>query len=91
MMKLDYQQYSNVRGSAALKLSELLPINAQSSSQTCDTYGVNNKLPQLKALYDKGEALFIANIGVLTSHVTKDNYWSKTATQLFAHDKSEFD
>ncbi len=72
-----------------MELSELLQISAQSSSQPCNKYGIHYKLPELKKLYDNGDASFIANIGVLTSHVTKENYLRKTATQLFAHDKSE--
>ena len=86
---LGYGHYKTVRGAAGMDLSKLLPINAVGSSQPCDTYGIHHKMPVLKELYDSGEASFIAGVGVMTELITKDNYISKTATQLFAHDESK--
>ena len=73
-----------------MDFTQLLPIDAIGSSQSCDTYGIHENLPILKELYDSGDASFIAGIGVLTSIVNKQNYAEKTLTQLFAHDKSKF-
>jgi uncharacterized protein (DUF1501 family) len=87
---LGYNEYKAARGEAGMELSELLPINATGSSQPCDTYGIHQKMSVLKELYDNGDASFIAGIGVLTELVTKENYLSKTATTLFAHDQCKY-
>ncbi len=54
-----------------MQKSELLIINATSSLQPCHTYGIHYRLPVLKALYDKGEASFIAGIGGKSMIITK--------------------
>ena len=84
-----YDHYKSERGAAGMSLNELLPISAIDSSQPCNTYGIHYKLPILKELYERNELSFVAGIGVMTEMVTKDNYSSKTVTQLFAHDKSK--
>ena len=64
----------------------LLEIDASTSIQECQKFGVHSKLPLLKNLYDQGDALFFAGIGVLSKPVTKDDdYIYETKTQLFAH------
>ena len=66
--------------------ADLLPIDASASSQVCSTFGVHPNLPHLKSLYDDGDLLWVANVGVLQQHVTKDNWWELTDdTALFAH------
>lgn len=84
-----FDEYKIERGTVAMEFDELLPINVTASKQHCEIYGIHHKLPVLQSLYEKGEASFIAGIGVMTELVTKDNYSSKTLTHLFAHDQSE--
>lgn len=43
-------------------------------------------LPHLKSLYDDGDLLWVANMGVLQEYVTENNWEEKTEkTALFAH------
>ena len=66
--------------------ADLLPIDASASSQVCSTFGVHPNLPHLKSLYDDGDLLWVANVGVLQQHVNENN-WSELTddTALFAH------
>ena len=77
-----YNHYKAVRGAAGMEKNKLLQI---------DEYGIHHYMPMLKALYDDGQASFIAGIGVMSEPVTKYDYESKTATQLFAHDQSKLE
>ncbi len=85
-----YAQYEKVRGSVAIRKKDLLKIDASTSKQQCKKFGIHPSLPILKQLYDGGDALFLASIGVLTKFVTKDNYISDTGTLLFAHNTGKF-
>jgi uncharacterized protein (DUF1501 family) len=67
-----YDEYKAVRSAAAaLKSTDMLEIDASSSEQPCDTFGLNKKLPIMKELYDNGHGLFFANTGHLTKPVSK--------------------
>ncbi len=79
-----YSEYTKVRGAIALSKSSLLPIDASSSNQSCEKFGIINHLPTVQKLYNEGDLLWFANAGVLTQPVDKSNY-RKTKTQLFAH------
>jgi len=76
-------QYSEVRQQVALSTS--LEIDAGVEPQPCQKFGIHPDLGVLQDLYQNGEALFIANAGVLTKAVNKTNYRTETVTQLFAH------
>lgn len=82
-----YGEYIRVRGSIGLAKESLLPINATSSMQVCENFGIHHKLPFLKELYDQNELAFLAGIGVLTAPANKRNYDKVTETQLFSHNK----
>ena len=78
-----YAEYAQVREQVALPRESLLPISAD--NQVCETFGVHPRLPIVRDLYVDGDLLFIANAGVMTQPVTKENYYTNTRTQLFAH------
>lgn len=81
-----YEHYNNTRGAISIPKNELHQIDATSSSQVCSTFGIHPKLPHLKSLYDEGDLLWIANMGVLQEKVTKADWREKTyKTALFAH------
>ena len=84
-----YEEYKVVRGPVAIEKDELLTIDASSSNQPCSTFGIHPKLPIVQNLYQKDMALFLANVGFLTSSVTKQN-WRDTIARLFAHDSSKY-
>ena len=80
-----YNEYTKARGSHALSQDQLIPIT-DNSQPNCQQFAVNKKFKLLSHLYDKGEALFFANTGVLSKPMTKDDDWVKeTSFQLFAH------
>lgn len=60
-----YNEYKNARGPLALSLDKLLDIDATSSGQLCNTWGVHDNLPILKELYDAEDAMFFLNTGIL--------------------------
>lgn len=81
-----YNHYASVRGEIAIPKADLLQIDASSSSQVCSQFGVHPNLPHLKTLYDEGDLLWMANVGVLQQYVTQNNWWEQTDdTVLFAH------
>ena len=80
-----YAQYQTVRSTIALPKSKLLQIDATGSGQVCNTFGIHNKLPYLKFLYDNQTAAFLANTGVLMKYSTPKNYIQNNPTELFAH------
>jgi uncharacterized protein (DUF1501 family)/uncharacterized protein (DUF1800 family) len=80
-----YEQYRTVRGSVALSKDDLLQIDASTSLQPCNRFGIHPSLPIFQELYNSGDAMFLAGIGVLSKPVTKSNYRDDTKTRLFAH------
>ena len=66
-----------------MKPDQLNLINV--SGQTCDTFGVHEALPIVNSLYNDQNLVFFANTGAMTRPVTKNNYKTLTATQLFGH------
>lgn len=83
------QEYNSERGEIALPDTKLLPLAGDLSGQPCTSFALHNGLPHLKTLYDAGDLLFAANVGVLTEPVTKENYKLKTVTQLFSHNSMQ--
>jgi uncharacterized protein (DUF1501 family)/uncharacterized protein (DUF1800 family) len=84
-----YDNYVTARGGAALQKGTLHTIQVPvPGTQPCDTFGLHNKLPQLKSLYDAGEAIVLPNIGALVEPVNVEQYKSKSKRlppSLFAH------
>jgi uncharacterized protein (DUF1501 family)/uncharacterized protein (DUF1800 family) len=85
-----YDQYTSIRGTSALQKSQLLEINvpAWGAQQPCSKFGVIDKMPFLKSLYDSQEVSFISNIGTLVEPLTSSEFFKsakKTPVGLFAH------
>ncbi len=73
----------------ALEKNSLQQIDAASSSQPCNVFGIHPRLPFLKELYDEKDVSFVAGIGVLSKPVTKNNFNRETETRLFSHNSSK--
>jgi len=58
-----YAAYQNARGNLALGRSNLIDLSGQSA--TGRAYSVHSGMPELRELYDNGEAAFVANVGAL--------------------------
>lgn len=71
-----YAEYTSVRGGNALPLANITTLDATSSPQDCNTFGVNKEFDYLSNLYNDGDALFLANTGILTTQSTKYDDWS---------------
>jgi cullin-associated NEDD8-dissociated protein 1 len=92
-----YGEYSAIRGNLALEKAFLLPITARQSrrsrrtaknEQVCDRFGLHFGMEAIQRMYNAGDALFIANAGMLTEPITKDEYIKKqkrVPMPLFAH------
>eukprot|EP00538_Stauroneis_constricta_P006114 CAMPEP_0119557550 /NCGR_PEP_ID=MMETSP1352-20130426/9190_1 /TAXON_ID=265584 /ORGANISM="Stauroneis constricta, Strain CCMP1120" /LENGTH=2298 /DNA_ID=CAMNT_0007604673 /DNA_START=349 /DNA_END=7245 /DNA_ORIENTATION=+ len=78
------EQYNLERTTIALSDAERFRI-IQAQNQPCDEFAIHPDLPIVEQLYKDGELAFFANMGVLDTPVTKDNYYSLTRTDLFAH------
>mmetsp|Transcript_11519 Transcript_11519/g.17606 ORF Transcript_11519/g.17606 Transcript_11519/m.17606 type:complete len:218 (-) Transcript_11519:811-1464(-) len=78
-----YKQYEQLRGLIALKKNELNQISV--ADQVCTTFGLHPKFPFLRDLYNTGDAILVANTGVMTKDVTLENYREETVTRLFGH------
>jgi len=87
-----YKDYADTRTDIGkLDADWMVSLNASSSNQHCDTFGLHKDLGALKTLYDAKEGMFFANIGHLSKPVTKDNYFTETKTQLFSHSTMMFE
>lgn len=56
-----HDQYMNVRGDVAIQSSVLLPIDASTSNQPCNSFGLHPSLGNIAALYDQGDAVSSSN------------------------------
>ena len=85
-----FDEYTRTRGDIALELNTLHTIDASSSGQVCDTFGLHKSLPFIKTLFDSNDLTFFANIGVLQQPTTKVNWWENVGeTILFAHNTQQ--
>ncbi len=84
-----FKEYENVRGSVAVNKGTLGTISVQ--GQVCSTFGVHQKLPYVRQLYNSGQLNFFANMGVLQQPTNdKINYRRLNGkTALFAHNTQQ--
>ena len=68
----EYAEYAAVRQDLALPQASLLPINPVVSIGK--QLGVHPSMPELAALFEGGNAAFVANVGTLLQPVTKAQY-----------------
>ena len=64
VVPLDSQQYSayrTARGALALQTNQLLAIN----DATQGSFGLHNRMPELRTLYNQGRMAILANVGLL--------------------------
>ena len=87
-----YASYAAVRSPLELAQSQLLEIDVPSGTQPCNKFGIHNKMPFLKELYDDGDAAFIANMGALIEPMTLAEYKAGTKARppyLFSHNSQQ--
>jgi uncharacterized protein (DUF1501 family) len=64
----EHQEYFNIRPSIALANGSCIPLV---SDGTSGNYGMHPSMPNIAALYNKGGALVVANVGPLRTPATK--------------------
>jgi uncharacterized protein (DUF1501 family) len=77
-----YQNYSTIRGGLALPQSTLLQLAPQPN------FALHPSMPEVQALFNSGNAAFLANVGTLLSPTTRAQYQAKQVvppTNLFSH------
>ena len=81
-----YNEYKYARGDVGLKPAQTLPLSGDTSgTQPCAQFSIHGGLSAVQQLYDDSDLLFMANVGVLTEYVNRDNYVLRTETPLFSH------
>lgn len=85
----EYAEYAAVRQDLALAAEALLPINPLNSAQVGRQLGLHPGMPELRQLFEDGNAAFVANVGTLVEPgVTKAGFasgLSKLPVGLFSH------
>lgn len=81
----EYGEYATIRQDLALSQPSLLPINPIVNPGV--QLGVHPGMPEIQALFEAGDAAFVANVGTLVEHVTKAQYdaGSNLPLGLFSH------
>ncbi|MDX1984453.1 MAG: DUF1501 domain-containing protein [Bryobacteraceae bacterium] len=79
-----YQDYANVRGNLAIPAANLLAVNTPSGA----AYGLHPALAPIHPLWGQGNLAAVANVGMLVSPTTRQQYQSRTVPvpgNLFSH------
>jgi hypothetical protein len=80
------EQYVKHRGSMAFQGASEYSVTIPATGQPCSSFALHDELKFVKDLYINEEMLWVANSGVVNQNgMTKSNFFSKTKTQLFAH------
>jgi uncharacterized protein (DUF1501 family) len=80
-----YADYKTSRQGLALPAEQLLPLGAAGPNHP--ELGLHPAMPELKSLFDKGHAAFVANVGSLVRPLTLGEFRKQIAlpTGLFSH------
>jgi len=92
-----FSEYKTERGSAAIASTSVFqaitsPNTTPMNTQPCTGFGINPGLANLHALYNAGDASFIANVGSLVQPLDRDEYRKKQKQfpeSLFAHNAQQ--
>jgi len=77
-----YSQYQTIRGPLALDKSSLLQLGP------APTYALHPSLPDIRTLFNKGNAAIVANVGTLVQPLSRAQYVEgvvDTPSNLFSH------
>ena len=85
-----FDEYAAARGSVGLLKDVLLPVQVPPGMQPCTTFGLHPELATVQGLYADGDALWVANAGMLDQPLGGAEYRAKTVPfprDLFAHNR----
>jgi cullin-associated NEDD8-dissociated protein 1 len=84
-----HTEYLTARTNVAIPKAQLLPIDSPAEQgQPCSTFGLHPALKNIQDMYNKGDAVAVANVGSLVVPLTPDEYKKKTKPRppgLFSH------
>ncbi len=72
----EYADYTATRTNLAIPSSQILSLNTLNTPGR--TFGLHSSLPNLRNMFNTGEAAFIANIGTLVEPITVAEFWAGT-------------
>jgi uncharacterized protein (DUF1501 family) len=82
-----YSAYATARPSVAVDQSSLLPITPVNYSDG-NSYGLHPVMPEVQQLFNEQKLSIIANVGMLTEPINKEQYEARIKTRppkLFSH------
>lgn len=82
----EYGNYAAIRQNLALPESMVLPVVPDISDG--HSYGLHPTMPEMKTLFDQGDAAFVLNVGPLVHPMTRSQYSAGSVPkppQLFSH------
>lgn len=82
----EHAEYALVRGDLALPQASLLPISPTNAAGL--QLGVHPAMPEVQALFEAGDAAFVANVGTLVERITKAQFDAESVPVplgLFSH------
>ncbi len=77
-----FNEYTEARGGLGLTDATMTAIDARSSDQPCDVFGVSNLLSSYREIYEAGDGIFFANMGHLSKIVNKKNWRGETEADV---------
>lgn len=81
----EYGEYAGIRADLALEQSSLLPLSYDDGGRT---FALHGGMPELRTLFDNGDAALLANIGTLVEPVSLEELQAGTAKAplgLYSH------
>lgn len=88
----EYNAYAASRQNLAILQEDLLPINPVSSAPGSEPYGLHPAMGSTQALFESGNAAFVASIGPLVEPTTKAQFQNQSVilpSQLFSHNDQQ--
>ena len=88
----EYDIYAASRQNLSIAKADLLPINPVSLTPGSEAFGLHPMMGRLQALFEAGNAAFVANVGPLVEPTTKIEYQNQSVilpSQLFSHNDQQ--
>ena len=88
----EYNAYAASRQNLAIPQADLLPINPVSETPGSEAYGLHPAMAGIQALFESGNAAFVANLGPLVEPTTKTQFENQSVilpSQLFSHNDQQ--
>lgn len=88
----EYNIYAASRQNLSIAKADLLPINPVSLTPGSEAFGLHPMMGRMQALFEAGNAAFVANVGPLVEPTTKIEYQNQSVilpSQLFSHNDQQ--